>query len=162
MPSKANAILFGALTAALLSTSYLGWVNMLCCAGVIAGGMVAVWKYTDEHKLTLTMGQGASLGFTAAILGALIALVVTTVLRLIGIRDDLAMSQFWMDRFADKMTPEQLDQMQVQMDQSPLATSLSWKALLGLAVSGAFGALGGLIGAQVFKKGGALKPEQTY
>ena len=161
-PDKTNAILIGAALVAVTSTSYLSIVNVLCCAGVIGGGVLAVFRYTTDNRLTITGGEGAKLGFMAALIGAVIALVLTFVLRSIGIRDDLAISNFMIDRFGDQMQPAQLDAMDAQMSQPVWKTMLSFTTLLGPVISGALGAVGGLIGASVFKKGGDLRPEQTY
>ena len=43
MPDTKQSILMGALVTGILSTSYLSLINLLCCLGVIAGALVAVW-----------------------------------------------------------------------------------------------------------------------
>jgi len=61
MPSKLNSLLLGGLIIAVLSTSYLAFINMACCAGVILGAMAGVWHYTNENDLTIPPGTGAGM-----------------------------------------------------------------------------------------------------
>jgi hypothetical protein len=154
MPSKQQSILLGGLVVGLLSTSYLGLINMLCCAGVIIGAVVAVWHYTDLNQLTITAGQGAVLGLSAAIVGWLISLVLNFVLIKAGIRSDLVISQFILDRFGDSMPPESYDQMVDQMNADITLGGYLLNAIWGVLFSVVFGAVGGAIGAVIFKKGG--------
>ena len=161
-PSKTNAILLGAALVAVTSTSYLNIVNVLCCAGVIGGGVFAVYRYTSDNRLTISGGEGAKIGFLAGLAGAVIALLLNFALRSIGIRDDLAMSNMMLARFADQMQPEQIEMMEAQIDLPVWKTMFSLWTPVAILVSGAFGAIGGLIGAAAFKKGGDVAPEQSY
>ena len=153
MPSKQQSIILGGVVVGLLSTSYLGMINLLCCAGVLAGSLIAVWHYTTNNELTLRSGQGVSLGVMAALLGWAIAFVVNFALIKAGVRSDLAISQFILDRFGDSMPPESVDQMIDQMEQPITLGMYAINSLLGVVFSVIFGAIGGAIGAAVFKNG---------
>lgn len=154
MPDKKQSILMGALVAGILSTSYLSLINILCCLGVIAGALVAVWHYTDSNELTIPTGTGAGLGAMAAIGGALIALVLNLVLIQVGIRHDVAVTEFMLNSFGDSMPPEQVEAMEAQIEAPFAFGPYMLNGLIGFAVSAVFGAIGGAIGAKVFKKGG--------
>ncbi len=154
MPDKKQSILLGGLVAGLLSTSYLGMINMLCCAGVIIGAVVAVWHYTDSNEITISAGQGAVLGLLAALVGWAFSFVLNYVLIKAGIRSDLVISQFFLDRFGDNMPAEQYDQMLDQMTAEMTFAKYFMSAIWGLLASVAFGSVGGMIGAMIFKKGG--------
>lgn len=158
MPSKQQSIVLGGVLVGLLSTSYLGLINLLCCLGVIIGALVAVWHYTSQNELTLSAGQGAGLGALAALLGWAIAFVLNYVLIKVGVRHDLVMTQFILDRFGGSMPPEQYDQMLEQMTQEMTFAKYFVNSLIGLAISALFGAIGGAIGAAVFKKGPVQDP----
>ncbi|GIV58505.1 MAG: hypothetical protein KatS3mg042_1418 [Rhodothermaceae bacterium] len=161
MPDKQQSILLGGLLVGLLSTSYLGLINMICCLGVLIGSVVAVWHYTSTYELTIPAGEGATIGALAAVLGGVISLVLNFVLMKLGIRHDLVISQFMLERFAESMPPEQLDQIREQMSQPvTLGTYLkqAWYGA-GLIITAIFGAIGGALGAVMFKKGGALPEE---
>jgi len=153
MPSKQQSIVLGGLVVGLLSTSYLGLINMLCCAGVLAGSIVAVWHYTTTHELTVSAGEGATMGALAALMGAAIAMVLNFALIKAGIRSDLVFNEFILNRFGDSMAPEQYDAMVEAMEADITIGKYLLSGLFGLAVSAVFGAIGGAIGATIFKKG---------
>lgn len=154
MPDSKQSILLGALVTGLLSTSYLSYINVLCCLGVIAGALVAVWHYTDTNELTIPTGKGAGLGSLAAIGGTVIAVVLNLVLLQMGIRHDLAMVEFMVNSLGDAMPPEQLEEMERQLEAPFEVGTYLLNAIFGIALLAAFGAIGGSIGAKVFKKGG--------
>lgn len=162
MPDKKQSILLGGLIAGLLSTSYLGFINVLCCLGVIAGALAAVWHYTSTNELTLKTGEGAGMGAIVGIVGYFIGNILTLVLMSAGIRHDLAINQYMMDSFGDSMPPEQYDMMMAQMEK-PFTVG-GWLAenglmlVIGALAVVAMGSIGGALGAKMFKKGPAPSP----
>ncbi len=159
MPSKQQSIILGGLVAGLLSTSYLGFINFLCCAGILAGAMVAVWHYTSTNDLTLSGGQGATLGLQAAFLGWAVAFILNFVLMSAGLRHDLAITEFFLNTMGDQMPPEQVDLMEEQIN-TPFTMGwylknglLSVNGAVGIGLTALFGAIGGAIGASAFKNG---------
>jgi hypothetical protein len=159
MPDKRQSIILGTALVTLLSTSYLGLINLLCCAGVWIGALVTVWHYTSNNELTLAGGQGAVLGLTVGILGAALAAVLNYVLMRMGVRPDLVLGQAILDMFADGMPDAQYDEARERLMQDPTIGSLLINSAVSLALSAGIGAIGGAIGASVFKKGG---DEPTY
>ena len=93
MPDKKQSLILGAVVAALLSTSYLSFINCLCCAGMIIAGALTVWHYTSTNDLTIPAGQGAVMGLTAAAVGAFAAIFMNFVLIKMGIRADRAITE---------------------------------------------------------------------
>jgi Protein of unknown function (DUF4199) len=154
MPDKKQSILLGGLVAGLLSTSYLGMINFLCCAGVIIGAVVAVWHYTDTNEITLKVGQGAVLGLLAALVGWAVSFILNYILIKSGIRSDLMISQMILDRFGDSMPPDAYDQMMDAMNAELTFGKYVLSAIWGVVASLIFGSIGGMIGAVIFKKGG--------
>jgi hypothetical protein len=154
MPDTKQSIILGALVTGILSTSYLGLINVLCCIGVIAGALVAVWHYTDMNELTIPTGKGAGMGAVAAVGGSAIAMILNLALIQFGIRHDLAVVEFMLNRFGDSLPPEQIEAMEAQLEAPFQLGAYFLNALLGFVISAAFGAIGGAIGAKVFKKGG--------
>ena len=154
MPDTKQSIILGALVSGILGTSYLGYINLLCCLGVIVGALVAVWHYTDTNEITIPTGKGAGLGAMAALGGALIALVLNFVLIQAGIRHDLAGVEFMINNLGDSMAPEQLEAMEMQLEAPFQLGPYLLNGIFGFAISAAFGAIGGSLGAKLFKKGG--------
>jgi hypothetical protein len=156
MPSRTQSILLGGLVVGLLGTSYLGLINLLCCAGVIIGSMVAVWHYTNENALTIPPGQGAAMGAAAAVIGALISWALNYLLTQIGMAGPEALIMGFMESF---YPPEQVEQMRDMQSQGTSPVMMVVGLIIGVVVSAIFGAVGGAIGASVFKKGGPAPHE---
>ena len=153
MSDKTQSILIGGAVVAVLSTSYIGFINCLCCAGVIIGAMTAVWHYTNTNSLTIPAGQGAVIGLLAALAGVTLATLVNYILMSLGIRSDQVITEFILNRFGDQMPVEQVEAMEDQLNASLNFGTYLVNALIGFVVSTIFGAIGGAIGASVFKKG---------
>lgn len=154
MPDNKQSIILGGLVTGLLSTSYLGYINFICCLGILAGALVAVWHYTDTHELTIPTGKGATMGIMAALFGLLISTVLNYVLVKAGINHETAFTEFILNMFGDSMPPEQVEAMEAQMEQEKTALQYLLGIGGGVIVSSIFGAIGGSIGAKMFKKGG--------
>lgn len=146
-------MILGAAVVAVLSTSYLGFINCLCCAGVIAGAMAAVWHYTNTNELTIATGEGAVMGLVAGALGAVVAFFLNYALLQMGLGAEEAIREVVMNMFADQMSTEQIEEMERQMESGSSFGARAVNGLIGVVVSAIFGAIGGAIGAAVFKKG---------
>ncbi len=153
MPSRTQSILIGGLVAGILSTSVLGLINILCCAGVIIGGIVGVWHYTEEHQLTIPSEQGALIGALSGAAGAVIAMVLNQILAAVGLNFGMADTSEFMQQFGGGMSAEQRD-LAEQLQSGQLGILLTIGATLFSAVLfSIFGAIGGAIGASTFQKG---------
>ncbi len=148
MPSKTQSIIIGGLVAGILSTSYLGFINMLCCAGIIIGAVVGVAHYGKTYGIAVPSKDAVLMGVAIAIFATILSSILNYVLALAGIRADQAISQLMMDSFGANMPPEQLDEMNRQMNR-PVSLGMFFgvQFLIGLVVTSLFGAAGGAIGA---------------
>ena len=153
MQNKTQSIIIGGLIAGILSTSYLGFINMLCCAGIIIGAVVAVWHYGKTYGIAVPTKEAVIIGIMVAVLAVVISGILNYVLALAGIRADQAITQMMMDSFGANMPPEQLDEMERQMNK-PVSLGMFFGVnfLIGLVVSSIFGAAGGAIGAAITRK----------
>lgn len=151
MPSKLNSLLLGGLIVAVLSTSYLAFINLACCAGVILGAMAGVWHYTNENELTIPPGSGAGMGVLIALIGGVVAFGLNYVVGLAGLPDNQEIGQQIQQMFmpGGEITDEQREAMEAMNTPAMQAVNMG----IGLVVSAIFGAIGGAIGASVFKKG---------
>lgn len=163
MPDKQQSILLGTLVAAILSTSYLGFINLICCLGVIIGSMTAVWHYTSNNSLTIPAGQGAGMGAIAGGLGMIIAGILSLGLAAAGINAEGAILDAvigFLENSAENASGDQLEQIEEQiasLEEQRDAQGSVGDVLMGLffsALAGSiFGAIGGVLGAVLFKKG---------
>ncbi len=162
MPDQKQSILLGALVTGVLSTSYLGFINLLCCAGIIAGAMVAVWHYTETNRLTLASGQGAVMGLLTALGGVVISFAFNYLLSLIGLDAEEAVQRWILDFYEGTLPPEQIDQIREQMEAGQSWGQRIFGGAVALVVASIFGAIGGAIGAAVFKKGGEEPAAEAF
>ena len=152
MSAKQQSILLGGAVVAVLSTSYLGFINCLCCAGVIIGAMAAVWHYTSTNSLTISSGEGAVMGLGAAVVGGILAFFINLLLTNFGLGAEAAIQEFILNAVGDSMDPDQLQQMEDQFEASSSFGARLMNGVIGLVVTAICGAIGGAIGAAVFKK----------
>lgn len=162
MSTKQRSILVGGLVVALLSTSYLGIINTLCCLGVMTGGAVGVWHYTSSHRLTISSGDGASLGASAALIGLAISLVLNFVFMKVGLGSESVFTGVMESFMGDMMTAEQMEQFEQQLEQQQERSFFEYLfnagTLINVVIFPLFGAVGGAFGASLFQYGGEEGP----
>lgn len=162
MTGKWTSILIGALAATLvllISSALSDPANpmgniastALCCLGVIAAGLVAVWHYTSTNGVTIAGGEGAGMGAVAGAVAAILTGLLTYALIAAGFLPD---PEVVMQEMLEEM-PE--DQRAMAERFGGIGTGpLGW--VINAVLYAVIGAIGGAIGAAMFKKGG---PEPT-
>ncbi|MEL7363842.1 MAG: hypothetical protein AAFN13_17325 [Bacteroidota bacterium] len=153
MNEKQTSILIGGLVVTVLSTSYLGFINFVCCLGVLVGAIVTVWHYTSTNTVTISGGDGAKMGVLAALIGLVASAVINYVLALVGLDATAFVNQLVLDRFGDAMPPEQVAEIERQIADGPRISDVVTSLGVGSILYALFGAVGGVIGAALFKKG---------
>jgi len=154
MTPRQQSILVGAVVTGILSTSYLGLINTLCCLGVIVGGIVTTQQYATRTRGSIPSGDGAVLGAFAGAGGAVLASLFDVMLRPLNL-DSSSISQDMMEQFMQGMegqqgmSPEMMQQMQ---GEGPGLLSVMGLAFLfmNLILYAIFGAIGGAIGTALF------------
>lgn len=164
MTPRQQSILIGAVVTGVLSTSYLGLINFICCLGVIIGGVVAVQQFVDRTRTSVESGDGAVLGALAGAGGALFAALFDQALRPFNL-DSQSISQDMMQNFmqveGQQMSPEMMQQFQG----GGSATMILMGLAIGIVVNSIFGAIGGAIGAAIFggdEQGQNVDPEGSH
>jgi hypothetical protein len=157
-PGKLMPALYGGIIMAVISSiPFLNIVNCLCCAGILFGGFMAVFFYQKDlapGQPPLTNGDALQLGALSGLFGAIIGIgLMLAMYYTIGNPSARAMGDLIMGFYdkiglADKIPPEQLQEMQEQFD-NPTLSPVS--LLGGLILDPLFGLLGGLIGYMVYK-----------
>ncbi len=75
-PSKLMPAIWGGMVIGVISgVPFLSWINCACCAGVMAGGVLAVYLFRRDldPRYHMDMSDGAQLGLLAGIFGAVMA-----------------------------------------------------------------------------------------
>jgi len=154
MTSRQQSVLVGAAVTGILSTSYLGFINTLCCLGVVIGGAVATQQYASRTGGPVESGDGAVLGALAGAGGAVLAALFDVVLRPFNL-DSQSIQQGLQEQLMQGMNGEQgmsPEMMQQMQGEGPGLLSVMGLAflLLNVIVFAIFGAIGGAIGAAIF------------
>ncbi len=152
MPNKSQSIILAG-AAIGVAAAILGLIpaigSCLSCIAYICAGLLAVWHYTDRHNLTLKGGEGAGLGALAGIVAMAVASILGFLFMAIGLTPPIR--QVIEDQLdASGLDPAQAEQI-MEMASSPLF--IVGIFLVALVIYAILGAIGGVIGASVFKKG---------
>jgi hypothetical protein len=147
MTARQQSVLIGAIVTGILSTSYLFFINILCCLGVIVGGVVATQQYTSRTGGAIESGDGAVLGALAGAGGAILQPMLNWALRPFGLGfRDIVMNMMEDMQGQPGMSPEMMQQRQTP----PSIGMMLVNVLFGMVVFAIFGAIGGAIGAAIF------------
>lgn len=164
MTPRQQSILIGAVVTGILSSSYLGFINILCCLGVIIGGVVASQQYVSRTGGTIRAGDGAVLGALAGVGGSILGSLFNWMLRPLNL-DYQSIGQSMtrglrkqMMQQGGEMSPEMMQQLQ---GDGPGMLSMMGILffLVGLIIYAIFGAIGGALGTALF--GGDGEPGQA-
>jgi hypothetical protein len=158
-PNKFQPALWAGIIIGVLSgVPFVNFVNCLCCAWVLLGGVLAVMFY--KNKLTfdsppLSSGDCIAVGALAGVIGAVVSTIISTIL--LFIIGDIA-SKYIMDfviKIYDRLgIPQEVyDQLlsQMQMSAHPDPVNIIVMFIISAAIFAIFGLLGGLIGYSIFK-----------
>lgn len=147
-PSKLMpAVWGGVLIGAVSGIPFLSIVNCACCAGVMSGGVLAVYLYRRvlDPTLPVQSNDGAVLGLLAGVFGAIIGTVI-------GAAFGVAYFDF-MDRISDYIDdPEVLNQLEIFQEYAATKMFLLISFFTSLIIDCLFGLIGGLIGVSMFGK----------
>lgn len=150
-PALVCGIAAGVLTAVPM-------VNCLCCLWIVGGGILAAYLFSKASPASLTPGDGAVLG----ILTGIVAAVADSIVSLPFENMNREYVQRFMDQFS-QFFEEMPSGWERVFESRAGAMSPAW-FLLGLfataVIYAAFGALGGLIGASLFKRNLPPAPPQ--
>lgn len=143
-----QSALIGAGVTGGLSSSYVGLLNACCCLGVIAGAILAVQQYHRRTDGPVPSGDGALLGLTAGVGGAVFAALIEFGMRIVGIGLGGATERLV------QLLPESVEVSQNVAEWQGRG-ELFWFAgeLIGeMLLFAVFGAIGGAIGAALFDR----------
>lgn len=151
MTPRRQSIFIGALVIGVLSTSYLNFINFVCCLGVFIGSIVAVQQYTVRETPAIEAGDGAILGALAGLGGAVVGALFNLALRPIGLDSSSVMQESMMNMMGNMqgqqgMSPEMMQQYQ----QGGGIGSFLLGLVMSLVIYAIIGAIGGAIGASLF------------
>jgi len=133
---------------------FVGAINCLCCALVVACGMFAAFLYSKESRragLGFRPGNGATVGLVAGLVCGAITGVLSSVINRGRGMDDWQVALEQMQASGADIPPETLDQITTFLETSGPTVFTLGLIFVCLVCGAIFGTVGGLIGGSVFK-----------
>lgn len=156
-PDKILPALYGGIIMGLVSAiPFLNLINCLCCAGIILGGLLAVYFYKSNFTPDtppFTSGDCMAVGAIAGVVGAIVSTVFS--LLFVTMFGDVT-KEFLLEFLKDWDLPQEaIEGIEQAFAEQTTAFSIVTNFLLALVIYPLFGLLGGVIGYNVYK------PKQT-
>lgn len=164
-PSKfRSAGLAGVAMGVVSSMPGLSLINCCCCAGIIGGGVLAMYLYKQEFREDmppLETTDGLILGILAGLVGAFSATVINLMILLVFGSWEAEMMRGIMDKILDSIERSgsipgsAADNMRTMLDdamkQSMSVVGILSGLIMNLIIFPIFGMLGGLLGYSFFR-----------
>jgi hypothetical protein len=152
--SYAQPALIGGLVVGVLSALpivYLG--NACCCLWIVSGGVVAAYVLQANSPVPITPGEGAIAGLLAGLVGAVVHLVLSVPIDIVMGPFERSMAQRMMDLTGNPQIRDILQRyLQRETSIGLILVGRLIAFLFMVPIGAIFSALGGLIGAMVFRK----------
>jgi len=160
-PPKLTPVLIGggAMTLSFIVPG-LNFLNCICCAGIMGSAILGVWFYKKSFPadMPFTVGDGAIIGTLSGVAGAVMSTIAQTIMMGVwssGLNEDiLNQIEAALDQAAsqgsDPVAIDAVEQLVMSVIENPLLIFVV-VFVMSLVVFVAFGALGGLIGGNIFK-----------
>lgn len=154
-PDKFIPALYGGIIIGIISSvPFLNFINCLCCAGVILGGILAVYFYKQNFTPDtppFTSGECLQVGLYAGIMGAIIGTILSSIFHLLF---GNVIGEFILEylRTTELGIPEEvIESVEKTLSQQLTFLSIITDLILSIILYSLFGILGGIIGYNLFK-----------
>jgi hypothetical protein len=162
-PDKIIPALYGGLIIGLISSiPFLNFINCLCCAGIMLGGVLAIFFYKENftpETPPFTAGDCMTVGVFAGLVGAISGTILSYIFMLAF---GIVMGEYILQllRQMDLQLPEESWEMiKNSLEESWTVGGIILNLVFSLILNSIFGMLGGLIGYNIFKpKPTAIQP----
>lgn len=143
MPTFVGGLVMGVLSALPVISA----ANLCCCLWVVVGGAVSAYLLQQNQESPITAGDGALVGALAGLVGAVVSLLLSIPINLLISPFQQAMMESLRDSGAS--VPPEFRQL---FENAGSGILLFLSFLFMLFAGPVFSAIGGLIGAMVFRK----------
>jgi hypothetical protein len=131
--------------------------NACCCLWIVSGGVIAAYLMQQDQQTPLTPADGALVGLLAGIVGAVVALVVSIPIDLIVAPLQRGLVERLRQNAAD-LPPQFREMIDTMVNSRESGGMLGFFVVhvasffLSLFVGGAVSAVGGVLGAVIFRR----------
>jgi hypothetical protein len=148
-------LLAGLFIGVLSGLPIVSFANFCCCLWVVAGGVLAAYWEQQTLPVPISPGRGALVGVQAGLVGAVVWLIVAAVFA--AVLAPLQQAVIESLRDSPELPPAYRRLMELVAREGSATLSLAVGFILHACAS-AFAALGGLLGAALFKRN-AIGPD---
>jgi hypothetical protein len=164
-PLFRSALIAGVLVGILSALPLINAVNCLCCAWVIAGGVLAAHLYVRSSPIAVTLGRGVVLGLLTGVIGAIVDTLFSIPLYLM-MAGNVSFSEQLREALdqVPNMPRETKEAARTLLDQYGM-TIVVLSGFFKLFIYGVIAMLGGAVGVALFEKrkpGGGPGYEGAY
>jgi hypothetical protein len=156
-PSKLIPVLIGGGAMTVISVvPFLNWINCACCAGIMGAAVLGVWFYKKSFPLDMpfTVGDGAIIGTLSGLIGGVFTSILEFLMLGAGSGDLTYQLEEVFDQAemqaTDPVALESAREMLMQLAANPFMLFII-ALIFALVIFVGFGALGGVIGGNIFK-----------
>lgn len=159
-PNKITPILFGSAVMTLIAVlPVLNLLNLICCAGIVAGGFVGVytyWKQLQNTGTLLTTKDGGMIGILCGILSSVFVTGFGLLISLFSDSNPMLDVMKSIDDMGFQMPPEMNQYMEKFSKEfseygfSPTITIFSF--ICNLILYPLFGSIGAILGVSILNK----------
>lgn len=174
-PNKWRAAVIGGVAIGAISgIPVISIVNCCCCAGILAGGVLAYYLYRQEHTdemAPIESSDALILGIMAGVIGAFVQAAIHGIILLLfaGVQDQLmrSITEGLLNRLerSGGIPSDALDQMRDSVENSMKESRTMWGFMLNLFMNliiyPIFAMLGGLLGYGMFRTKKQLPTQPT-
>lgn len=164
-PSKVRSVaLAGTAMGVVSALPGLSLINCCCCAGIIGGGIFAVYLYKQEFREgmpPLESSDGLVLGVLAGLVGAFAATVISVMMLLVFGAWETELLRGFVEKILEAMeesgslpagaADDVREMMEQAMAESTTVVGMLSGLIMNLIIYPIFGMLGGLLGYTLFK-----------
>ena len=147
--SQLQPVLFGGLFIGVLSALPIVSIGNCCCLWIVGGGALTAYLLQRDRSGPLSLGEGAMGGFMAGIAGAVVYLAVSIPISIVTAPLQRGMMEFVLNSGTD--VPPEVREMMESFGSEGLIASVVVGFGVMLFVGMIFSALGGLLGALIFR-----------
>ncbi len=155
-PNRMKAIAIGGIAAGVASQiPIINFLNILCCALIVGGAILAVYlAFREEDASLTTYGSGALIGALTGVAAAIIGTLISIPLTLIFGNAAAAAIESVLDSGAVELEGPVRDLIEsfAGSGDGLSAVALLFSLITSSVVYTIFGALGGVLGAAFFRK----------
>ena len=160
LPNRFTPVLYGTVVMTLIAVfPLLNMINLLCCAGIIAGGFAGVYSYNKQLQnagIPLTHKDGGMIGILSGILSAVLVTGFGLIISLFSDSNPILEVMKAFDEMNIQTPPEvaqYVEKFSEEYNQygfSPSITVISF--ISNIILYPLFGAIGALLAVNIFNK----------